>query len=182
MKESITMRLSQIMEECDMSRLQFATKAGLSESTIKAILSNKAEMSERTAKKICDGFGVSMEWLMDGTGQKHTEAFLVASRLNELMNDLSMNQSQFAQQYGISRQMLSGILKGKESLPEKMALRICLNYGVSYDWLVQGKGPKYMGGSPRKDTATIVHLVNEIQDDFAALQKKFDALKSIIEE
>jgi plasmid maintenance system antidote protein VapI len=185
-------RVSWLLNKFDMNQKQFADSIGVTQPTIGAVLTGRNNLSKKLADKICQTHDVSYEWLMTGKGPKfiHTDVTVdkagennsIGLRIIELLEDLNINQSQFATMYGVTRQMLNGIIKGKNTLPEKMALRICLNHGVSYDWLIDGNGPKYMGGAPRKDTAIMTHLATEIQNDMSALQEKFLRLKSMIEE
>lgn len=184
-------RISWLMNKLDMNQKQFADSLGVSQPTVGAVLTGRNNLSKKLADKICQTHDVSYDWLMTGRGARFTHTEVTADKVSEdnsiglriieLLEDLNKKQAEFADMYGVSRQMLNSIIKGKNPMPEKMMYRVCLDYGVSLDWLVKGTGPKYMGGAPRKDTASMVHLISEIQDDITAAQEKMNRLKSMIE-
>lgn len=185
-------RISWLMNKLDMNQKQFADSLGVSQPTVGAVLTGRNNLSKKLADKICQTHDVSYDWLMTGRGARFTHNEVTADKIGEdnsiglriieLLEDLNKKQAEFADIYGVSRQMLNSIIKGKNPMPEKMMYRICLDYGVSLDWLVKGTGPKYMGGTLRKDTASMVHLISEIQDDITAAQEKINRLRSMIEE
>lgn len=66
--EHLSERLSRLLQVSGLKKKYFAEKAFISPSLISEVLSGRSQISERTAKSICNAFSVNVEWLLTGEG------------------------------------------------------------------------------------------------------------------
>lgn len=64
----------------------------------------------------------------------------IGERIKVLRNSLSLNQTEFAKELGITQGSVSKIEKIKKIPSEQLILSICRTFGVSYEWLKEGNG------------------------------------------
>lgn len=67
----------------------------------------------------------------------------IGLRIKELREEKNMTRLEFSDSIGIDNSTLGKIEKGTAGLPKPAILEITSKYGVSYDWLIFGRGPKY---------------------------------------
>lgn len=110
-------------------------------------------------------------------------------RLKEVRKTLGLNQSEFGSRLGITGPGISKIESGDRNLTEHMALAVCREFGVSYDWLKCGKGKMFVDQN-NEDIAAMVNRLLDSEDEitkrlfvaFAKLPKEdWAALANIIE-
>ncbi|MEE3462297.1 MAG: helix-turn-helix transcriptional regulator [Lachnospiraceae bacterium] len=64
--QSPATRLIQLRKELNMTQIEFAAMAGLTQNYVSLLESQKVEMTEKTARKICEAFDVGYTWLKYG--------------------------------------------------------------------------------------------------------------------
>ena len=74
-------------------------------------------------------------------------------RIKTLRLDLSLTQSEFGEQLGISQNYVWMIEKGDRVPSDRTVADICRVFGVNEDWLRTGQGEKYLRLS-RKETVS----------------------------
>ncbi|MEA4927849.1 MAG: helix-turn-helix transcriptional regulator [Candidatus Limiplasma sp.] len=65
---------------------------------------------------------------------------MLGERVKDVRKALDLTQSQFAERLGIKQNTIAQIEMGRRSPSEQLMLSICREYGISYDWLVNGVG------------------------------------------
>lgn len=68
------------------------------------------------------------------------EKMFIGERIKFLRTFLSLNQTEFAKELGITHGSVSKIENAKKAPSEQLILSICRTFGVSYEWLTEGKG------------------------------------------
>ena len=61
-------------------------------------------------------------------------------RLKHLIKALGLTQAEFARKLGVSRSLITEYISGRRSIPDKTLRLISHTFGVSYEWLKEGKG------------------------------------------
>jgi len=64
-------------------------------------------------------------------------------RVKEVRKSLSLTLEQFGSKLGVGKSSVSAIEKGINDLTERMAISICREYRVNYDWLMNGYGDMF---------------------------------------
>ena len=59
-------------------------------------------------------------------------------RVKAIRNTLSLTLEEFGKKLGVTKTTISRIEKGVNNLTEQMAISICREYNVNYDYLVNG--------------------------------------------
>jgi len=70
----------------------------------------------------------------------------IAARFFELHS--SLNQKELAKKYGVKQPTVNNWKSGKSAVPWKKLLHAVHEFGVTWDWLLEGREPKYL--QPRK--------------------------------
>lgn len=89
----------------------------------------------------------------------------IGERIKFLRTALNLNQTEFAKELGIKQGSISKIEKTKKAPSEQLILSICRTFGVSYEWLKEGKGEMY-DKSPRltpKGLAVIEEIIRRLE-------------------
>ena len=63
-------RLSELIDDLNMKKVQFAQEIDVDQSYISQMISGKRKPSDRVIRDICRVGGVNKEWLCDGIGEK----------------------------------------------------------------------------------------------------------------
>ena len=61
-------------------------------------------------------------------------------RIRNIRKKLNLTLEKFGGKLGVGKTAISNIEKGKRNLTEQMALSICREYNVNYDYLMDGEG------------------------------------------
>ena len=77
-------------------------------------------------------------------------------RIKTLRLDLSLTQSEFGEQLGISQNYVWMIEKGDRVPSDRTVADICRVFGVNEDWLRTGQGEKYLRLSRKETVAAYV--------------------------
>lgn len=64
-------------------------------------------------------------------------------RIKEVRKSLNLTLEKFGEKLGVGKTAISNIEKGNRNLTEQMALAICREYNVNYDYLVYGDGEMF---------------------------------------
>ena len=69
---------------------------------------------------------------------------IIGERIKEIrINDMNMNQSEFASKIGITRQYLS-LLERNERTPSELVINaISREFGILREWIIAGEEPKF---------------------------------------
>ena len=81
-------------------------------------------------------------------------------RLKMLIQTLGISQAEFARRLGVSRSLISEYLSGRKRIPDKTLRLISQTFGVSYEWLKEGKGEIW-------EKRDVQSMAEEIVRDFA---------------
>lgn len=64
-------------------------------------------------------------------------------RVHAIRSSLDFSLERFGKQLGVGKTAISKIEKGENSLTDQMALAICREYNVNYDYLMTGDGEMF---------------------------------------
>lgn len=64
-------------------------------------------------------------------------------RVLEIRKSLNMTMDQFGEKLGVQKSAISKIEKGRVNLSDQMAISICREYNVNYDYLMDGEGEMF---------------------------------------
>lgn len=64
-------------------------------------------------------------------------------RVREIRKTLNLTLEKFGMKLGVGKQAISKIEKGENSITEQMAISICREYSVNYDYLISGEGEMF---------------------------------------
>lgn len=64
-------------------------------------------------------------------------------RVREIRKALNLTLEKFGMKLGVGKQAISKIEKGENSLTDQMAISICREYNVNYDYLTNGEGEMF---------------------------------------
>lgn len=96
-------RLSELIEDLKMKKVQFAREIDVDQSYISQMISGKRKPSDRVIRDICRVGGVNREWLCEGTGAKKT----ISDSLDELADVYNLSPK--------DRDIIKGFLKLDEA-------------------------------------------------------------------
>ena len=64
-------------------------------------------------------------------------------RVNEVRKSLGLTLEKFGEKLGVTKTTISRIEKGVNNLTDQMAISICREYDVNYDYLMYGEGEMF---------------------------------------
>lgn len=64
-------------------------------------------------------------------------------RVQEIRKSLKLTLEKFGEKLGVTKVAISNIEKGNRNLTEQMAVSICREYNVNYDYLMNGEGEMF---------------------------------------
>ena len=64
-------------------------------------------------------------------------------RVNEVRKSLGLTLEKFGEKLGVTKTTISRIEKGVNNLTHQMAISICREYNVNYDYLMYGEGEMF---------------------------------------
>ncbi|MDE6934448.1 MAG: helix-turn-helix domain-containing protein [Oscillospiraceae bacterium] len=79
-------------------------------------------------------------------------------RVKMVRKSLDLSQEAFGRALGVTKTAICGIEAGRRGLTEQMALSICREFNVNYDWLKEGSGEMF--------DAVPETLVDELSHEF----------------
>lgn len=166
---SVGERLRYLRKMLGLTQEEFASRIGLTCKMLGLYENGKYEPPEKVLKLISLTFGVSYEWLKTGKGamwenQKAVvggddEKFLenlvdmevaiydVGMRIRKLRQALGLTQKEFGEKIGKALRTVQAWEAGKSRIPDHTLKFISSIFGVSYEWLKEGKGEMWMKGT-----------------------------------
>lgn len=90
-------------------------------------------------------------------------------RIKTVRNDLGLTQKQFAESLNVSKSTVEAIEYGRQTPTARVINDICRIYHVNQEWLISGKGEKYM---PLSQTEQIISFMNDIIESDSSDFKK----------
>lgn len=66
-------------------------------------------------------------------------------RVREIRKELNLTLEKFGEKLGVGKTAISKIEKGRVNLSDQMAISICREYNVNYDFLIDGEGEMFDG-------------------------------------
>ena len=64
-------------------------------------------------------------------------------RVREIRKELNLTLEKFGEKLGVGKTAISKIEKGRVNLSDLMAISICREYNVNYDYLINGEGEMF---------------------------------------
>lgn len=64
-------------------------------------------------------------------------------RVNDVRKSLGLTLEKFGEKLGVTKTTISRIEKGVNNLTDQMAISICREYNVNYDYLMYGEGEMF---------------------------------------
>ena len=64
-------------------------------------------------------------------------------RVNEVRKSLGLTLEKFGEKLGVTKTTISRIEKGVNNLTDQLAISICREYNVNYDYLMYGEGEMF---------------------------------------
>ena len=115
-------------------------------------------------------------------------------RVREARKALNLTLEKFGSKIGVGRSAISAVETGAHNLSEQMAISICREYRVNYDWLMNGDGDMFEDlprtvidelceqfGCDDTDRAIIEAYLNLTPDERSVLKKYIDYIISLKE-
>ncbi len=163
-KKAVGERIRLIRKTLGLTQAEMGEKIGRSWKTINRWEAGERDIPDTALKLISQVFGVSYEWLKTGQGEmwEKREKFpmSVGERIKQLREFLGLTQTEFASRIGLTYKMLGLYERGKYEPPEKVLKLISSTFGVSYEWLKEGKGEMW----GRKDKAILEGAVARLRE------------------
>lgn len=69
----------------------------------------------------------------------------IGRRIREIRKEKNLTQSEFAKMFDITQDRLSKYETGVIGIPVEILLKISKKFNISLDWLLTGKGKKFLG-------------------------------------
>ena len=109
--------------------------------------------------------------------QKQAEA--VSKRLKELIEELGVNQTEFAAAIGTTQNTINAYFTNRRQLTEGMAAKIGLKYGINPQWLLSGEGQKYNENQTSQlQKANQLKQIASIRETIQQLTQQLDDLEN----
>jgi len=89
----------------------------------------------------------------------------INERIRELRYALEISQNQFAKRIFISQSLLADIELGNQSVNNRMAHLISLEFGVSKNWLATGIGDMFVSEKPDIRLETMIDIFNQLDSE-----------------
>ncbi len=144
MKTGVWLRLRRFFSTQHVTPLEAAMTVGLSVKDFQSLAQDE-KLPSAALKKLEHKYGLRSEYVLTGTGPITIEADEQPhERIISVRKKLGLSQTQFAQGFGLTQSGQSALELGTIPPRRMMALAIEAAYGVSHEWLLYGKPPKYM--------------------------------------
>lgn len=93
----------------------------------------------------------------------------INERIRALRKELGMNQTEFAERIALSQSHLTSVELGKKSVTDRTIKLICVEFGISEDWLRTGSGSMYTVDDAENDRFRQAAAGIEMADDKRAM-------------
>lgn len=110
-------------------------------------------------------------------------------RIREIRDSLGLTRAEFGKRLGVSGDVINNLERGRVEPKEMIIKLICKEFGVSYQWIVNGNGE--MNDSDESEAQEIVDSVMTGDNEFAKKvlvafarmsEEKWKLIREIIEE
>ena len=91
----------------------------------------------------------------------------INERIRALRKELGMNQTEFAERIALSQSHLTSVELGKKSVTDRTIKLICVEFGISEDWLRTGKEPMFVEIDEEDKFSQAFAAASMEEDDFA---------------
>lgn len=114
---------------------------------------------------------------------------LMNERIKQIRNSLKLTRAEFGKRLGVSGDVINNLERGRVEPKEMIIKLICKEFGVSYQWLVNGLGE--MNDSDENEAQEIIDSVMTGDNEFAKKvlvafarmsEEKWKLIREIIEE
>ena len=114
---------------------------------------------------------------------------LMNERIKQIRSSLKLTRAEFGKRLGVSGDVINNLERGRVEPKEMIIKLICKEFGVSYQWLVNGLGE--MNDSDENEAQEIVDSVMTGDNEFAKKvlvafarmgEEKWKLIREIIEE
>ena len=141
-------RFKQIREYFGLSQAQFAQKINRSPGGIGSIETGRSRVSDETMDSVCEAFGINRSWLVSGEGamfapgkeKSKADKEGIGERIRKVRKDTGLTQEEFGKAIGCSVTYIHFVESGKNIPSSDFLNKVCMNYGISYNWLLTGEG------------------------------------------
>ncbi len=153
--------LQAIMDEKHLNIPEVARRSGLTDSTVRSILSRKNKsVALDVAFKLSKGLDISLECLngdvnvLDANSQANKSAevhervkylqkdyLAMEDRIKKIRKKFDLTQQGFADELGVKRNTIASYETGKSNLSDGAISLICKTFNISEQWLRTGEGP-----------------------------------------
>lgn len=156
--------------QLNMTQEQFARRIKCSSNFISRLERGVEKPSKKVLEMICSSFGVSNEWLLEGSGEAHLDSFLtlpregIPSRIRQLRKEYQLTQKEFGQTVGVSASAIQSIELGKRNASENLLNVIAEKYLCGYEWLITGHEKALTEEETIRVTRICTHLREMLSD------------------
>lgn len=144
---------------------EFARRVGASKSGMRNVLESDSEPSLRIIGNISALFPIDRAWLLLGRGEPITKEDIseyiyspeynnqhssedvdkpIVDRIIEVRTEKGLSQVLFANEMGVSRDIISAIESMRTNPSVMFIVRLCKKYGINPNWLLLDMGSKYL--------------------------------------
>lgn len=173
-------RIKKIRKSLDLTLEKFGDRLGVTSVTISRLENSNRNLTKQMTKAICREYNVDYTWLTTGEGDmfisyNNMDLMMPGDRIKYFRTScLNLSLEKFARNLNVTSMAISNIENNNRNLTKRMAMEICKEYNVNYDWLIYGEGDMF------KDTSLIerleTFLINDFDGSFTAL---FDAILNL---
>lgn len=132
-------RIHELRNILSISAESFGRRCNITHRHLLRIEGGDYPVTEELAQRIQDEFDVPIEWLTGKTDELLINSETTAvDRLEEVLRESGLSQSEFCRRLGASKATLSLIFAGKHKVTTNLALRIESVFHIGADWLLYG--------------------------------------------
>lgn len=157
-------RIRQIRKHLHLTQKDIAKAIGATAGFVSLVETGRSGMSDENTEALCKAFHIRAEWVINGSGTMESEnpedwvvrpktndlrkQEEIAQRIVQVRRQVHMNQHDFGESIGYSREMIALVEQHRRSASETLLQRIEDRYGVSHSWLTEGQGEVFVNEPP----------------------------------
>lgn len=173
-------RIKQLRTAHKLSQEEFGKQFGIVKSTVSLYENGKSTPDDETKKKICEHYGVSMDWLYGLASHQHMDIdqnkffmfdFEFTERFEHLCKEKHISEYALAQKLGFSEGDIDSLKHGYPDLQTLIALADYFH--VSIDYLIGRTSIKNISSEDEKLLLTFRQLNEDNRDIIIGETKKF---------
>lgn len=151
-------RIKQLRKQYNLSQEEFANKIGVSQTTITAWETGKAEPASSVVVKIANYFKVSTDFILEVNDSK--PPFVLGSKIKQLRRSRNLNQSEFGKIFNVSQQAVTAWETNKHIPGADTLLFLADYFNVSADELL-GRTDNYQ----TNDLNEMINIADTFSDN-----------------